>query len=150
MDLTVVELAADQEGHGVERPAPPVPRSHDVTVLDVYGSLFYAGARTLQARLPDPSTAEVPVVVIRLRGRTSFGATFFAVIATYAELLGRRGGRLYLSGLDPAVVAQLATKASTPPTGAAHLFPATRVLGESTHRAVDDGRAWLVRPRSSA
>ena len=33
------------------------------TVLDVYGSLLYAGARTLGAHLPDPADARSPVVV---------------------------------------------------------------------------------------
>ena len=36
-----------------ERPAPDRLTSHTVTLLDVYGSLFYAGARTLQAHLPE-------------------------------------------------------------------------------------------------
>jgi SulP family sulfate permease len=121
-----------------------VPASHAVTVLDVYGSLFYAGSRTLQARLPDPSGSEQAVVVIRLRGRTSFGATFYSVVASYADLLEQRGGRLYLSGLDPQVAARLAAHAQTPPTGAAHLYPATDVLGESTLQAVDDASTWLV------
>ena len=52
MDLKVVELVP---------PTTTVPRAagaaharqQQVTVLDVYGSLFYAGARTLQARLPE-------------------------------------------------------------------------------------------------
>ena len=76
-------------------------------LLDVYGSLFYAGSRTLQARLPDPGQAERPVVVLRLRGRTMLGATAFAVLSDYAERLAAAGGRLYLSGVDPAVLEQL-------------------------------------------
>jgi len=144
IDLAVVELVTDDSGRRVERPAPAVPASHAVTVLDVYGSLFYAGSRTLQARLPDPSGSEQAAVVIRLRGRTSFGATFYSVVATYADLLERRGGRLYLSGIDPQVAARLAAHATAPPTGSARLFPATELLGESTLRAVDDATTWLV------
>jgi SulP family sulfate permease len=52
-----------------------------VTILDVYGSLLFAGARTLQAHLPDPGTARSPVVVLRRRRRTSLGATFVKVVA---------------------------------------------------------------------
>ena len=63
-------------------------------ILDVYGSLLYAGARTLEARLPDPRDADGPIVILRLRGRTSLGATFFAVAAGYSDALSRDGGRL--------------------------------------------------------
>lgn len=40
MDLTVVELVPIGDHHFRERPAPPTLASHQVTVLDVYGSLF--------------------------------------------------------------------------------------------------------------
>jgi hypothetical protein len=51
--------------------APRHPRlclcSERVTVLDVCGSLLYAGSRTLQVKLPDPAAAERAVLVLRLR-----------------------------------------------------------------------------------
>jgi SulP family sulfate permease len=97
MDLTV-ELVPTVEGRFQEQPAPRTLTSNQVTVLDVYGSLFYAGARTLQARLPEVGDAEAPAVVLRLRGRTTLGATLFRILAAYAEQLAAAGGRLYLSG----------------------------------------------------
>ena len=85
MDLAIVELIPRDDGRFEERPAPATLTSDHITVLDVYGSLLYAGARTLQAHLPDPGEARSPVVLLRLRGRTSLGATFFKVVADYAE-----------------------------------------------------------------
>jgi hypothetical protein len=82
MDLTVVELVPRDGGQFEERPAPATLTSHHVTVLDVYGSLLYAGSRTLQAHLPDPAGTQAPAVVLRLRGRTSLGATFIKVATT--------------------------------------------------------------------
>ena len=73
MDLKVVELLPREDGRFEERRAPSTLTSDHVTILDVYGSLLYAGTRTLQARLPDPGGAEAPVVILRLRGRTSLG-----------------------------------------------------------------------------
>ena len=116
-----------------------------MVVLDVYGSLFYTGARTLQARLPDPAGAEEAVVVLRLRGRTTFGATFFSVVAAYADRLEAGGGRLYLAGVDPALVERLERYGRHAPTGSARLFRATEVVGESTVGALADAEAWLVR-----
>jgi SulP family sulfate permease len=114
-----------------------------VTILDVYGSLLFAGARTLQAHLPDPGTARSPVVVLRLRRRTSLGATFVKVVADYAERLGAAGGRLYLSGLEPSLTDRLRRTGHI--DGPVRAFEATAVVGESTQAAAADAGAWLVR-----
>lgn len=143
MDLAVVRLV-EEDGHLVEHEAPTVLASHAVTVLDVYGSLFYAGSRTLQARLPDPTGASEPAVVLRLRGRTSLGATFFTVIAGYARRLEEVGGRLYLTGLDPALADRLRSTDRVPLTGSARLYEATPVLGASTTAALRDAETWAV------
>jgi sulfate permease, SulP family len=107
LDLAVVELVPRLDGRFDERPAPARLRSRDVTLIDVYGSLYYAGSRTLQVKLPDPAGAESPVVVLRLRGRTALGATAFVVLAAYADRLQEVGGRLFLSGVDPGLFRQL-------------------------------------------
>ena len=67
MDLAVVELVPTDDGRFREQKPPAVLTSGHATILDVYGSLLYAGARTLQVRLPDPGEARSPVVVLRLR-----------------------------------------------------------------------------------
>ena len=41
-----------------------------------------------------------------MRGRTTLGATLFTVLAGYAEQLDAVGGRLYVAGLDPELIAQ--------------------------------------------
>ena len=144
MDLTVVELVPSDGDQFREQPAPRTLTSHQATVLDVYGSLLYAGARTLQARLPEVADAEAPAVVLRLRGRTSLGATFFRILAAYAEQLAAAGGRLYLSGLDPDMAARLARTGRVTVTSPVRVFDATPVLGESTWAALHDAQAWVV------
>jgi SulP family sulfate permease len=143
MDLAVVELIPRDDGRFEERPAPPALTSNHVTVLDVYGSLLYAGARTLQAHLPDPGDARSPVVVLRLRRRTSRGATFVKVVADYADRLADSGGRLYLSGLEPGLVERLRRTGHV--DGPVRAFEATPVVGESTQAAYLDAEAWLVK-----
>jgi sulfate permease, SulP family len=144
MDLTVVELVPTDDGRFREQPAPRALTSHQVTVLDVYGSLFYAGARTLQAHLPEVAGTRAPAVVLRLRGRTSLGATFFRILAAYAEQLAAAGGRLYLSGLDPDMATRLARTGRVTVTSPIRVFGATPVLGESTWAALHDAQAWVV------
>jgi SulP family sulfate permease len=143
MDLTVVELIPRDDGRFEERPPPPALTSNHVTILDVYGSLLYAGSRTLEAHLPDPGPAQSPVVVLRLRRRTSLGATFVKVVAGYADRLADSGGRLYLSGLEQGLTEQLRRTGHL--DGPVRAFEATPVVGESTQAAYLDAEAWLVR-----
>jgi SulP family sulfate permease len=145
MDLAVVELVPREDGRFEQRPPPATLASHHVTILDVYGSLLYAGARTLEAHLPDPGGAESPVVVLRLRGRTALGATFVKVVAGYAGRLADRGGRLYLSGIEPSLIEQLRRTGQV--DGPVRSFEATSLVGESTHAAYLDAEAWLVKKR---
>ena len=144
MDLKVVELVPTDDNQFRERPAPRTLASNEVTVLDAYGSLFYAGARTLQARLPEVGAAQAPAVVLRLRGRTSLGATFFRIVGAYAEQLDAAGGRLYLSGLDPDMAQLLARTGRVTVTSPVRVFGATPALGESTWAALHDAQAWVV------
>jgi sulfate permease, SulP family len=148
MDLRVVRLVPHQ-GRLTEQEAPSTLPSHEVTVLDVYGSLLYAGSRTLQARLPEIAGARSAVVVLRLRGRTSLGATFYRVVAGYAKRLADADGRLYLSGLSPSVVQQMRETGALTVHGPVDVVPATDVIGESTERALHEAQAWLVRHTQS-
>lgn len=148
LDLRVVELVPLDGGAMRERPAPAELPSETVTVLDIYGSLLYAGSRTLQARLPDPAGAVAPVVVLRMRGRTSLGATFFLVAADYAQRLAACGGRLYVSGVDPALIEQMERNGKLDTAGPVRVFEARDVVGESTTQAVQDARTWLVEHRT--
>ena len=145
MDLSVVELVPADGGRFTERPAPDSLPSDRVTILDVYGSLLYAGSRTLQARLPDPGGSHAPAVVLRLRGRTSLGATFLKVVTDYAERLAEVDGRLYLSGLDPHLTERLRRTGRL--EGPIRTFEATPLVGESTEAARQAAQAWLVKKR---
>jgi SulP family sulfate permease len=145
MDLTVVELIPLDGGRFEEHPSPAALTSYHVTILDVYGSLLYAGARTLASHLPDPDGAKSPVVVVRLRRRTSLGATFTKVAADYADRLAAADGRLYLSGLDPSVTQQLRRTGHI--DGPVRTFEATPVVGESTLAAYLDAETWVVKRR---
>ena len=118
--------------------------SHGVLLLDVYGSLRYAGARTLQHHLPDPTGTQGPAVVLRLRGRATLGATFISVVATYAGQLEQVGGRLYLAGVDPAVMAQLDRTGSVAADGPVRLYGAAPVIGDSSLLAFRDAQAWVA------
>jgi SulP family sulfate permease len=143
-DLRVVQLVPDPGGHFVEHPAPVGLESRHVVLLDVYGSLYYAGARTLQVRLPDPGQSEYPAVVLRLRGRAMLGSTSYAVLADYAQRLDSVGGRLYISGIDQALLDQLRRNRTVESGGNVLVFEATETIGEASLDAYHMAQAWVA------
>ncbi len=145
VDLKVVRLRVDGD-RLVEDEAPKRLSDNEIVILDVYGSLFYAGARTLQARLPDPGTARSPVVILRLRGRTTLNATFFAVVGDYARPVEQAGGRLYLSGVDRRIYESWTDRLLAGHGVRLEFFPATPTLGESTLAAYAQARVRLSGP----
>ena len=150
LDLRVVELVPQPTGSFAEKPAPRQLTSHTVTLLDVYGSLFYAGARTLQARLPEIGAAIAPVVVLRLRGRNMLGATAFKVFSDYSESLRAARGKLYLSGVDPALMQQFSHAGHVHATGPVEMVEATPNLGESSLSAYHQAETWVIEHRPPA
>jgi sulfate permease, SulP family len=145
-DVRIVRLVRRPDGRFEEHPPPATLLGGEVTILDIYGSVFYAGARTLDERLPRPDGAERPVVVLRLRGNTRIGATFVDVLAGYAEELDRAGGRLYLSGVDPEAHALIRRTRKVSTSASERIFEATPIVGESTERAMAAGELWLITP----
>ena len=140
-DLRVVELRRRDDGRFEERPAPAVTPDRHVLVIDAYGSLLYAGARTLQIRLPDPA------------GRDATGGRAATSRAALARCDVRRG----------ALRLRRATRTRRRPSGSqrraeprarqdrTHLHPAgggrhRGLRGERGHRRVD--ACWRSRPVS--
>jgi SulP family sulfate permease len=143
VDVSIVQVVERPDGRLEERSPEARLRGNAVTVLDVYGHLFYAGARTLEQQLPRPSERN-PVVVLRLRGRTNLGATLVDVLANYADELKAAGGRLYLSGIDERARKQATRTGKLDFSGPVRLYEATSILGNSTRAAIADAEGWLA------
>ena len=149
-DISVVELVKRPDGQIEERAPPRHLPSNAVTVLDVYGHLFYAGARTLERLLPTPQGAQNSVVILRLRGLTSAGATLLEVLDNYAGKLEEVNGRLYLSGISERVHDQIIRTGKLHLSGPVHAYDATPIRGQSTRQAVADAQTWLVDQSTTA
>lgn len=147
-DVKVRVLLPVGDGRFSEADPPEHLPSHAVTVLDVYGSLFFAGARTLADALPRVDGSTRPVVVLRLRGRTQVGATLIEVLDEYADEIADAGGRLYLSGVDDDVSDQLRQAGKLDLDHSVHMVPADAVLGNSTRQALAAAHAWLGRAQA--
>ena len=72
------------------------------------------------------------------------GATAFAVLSDYAERLAASGGRLYLSGVDPALVRQIQRNRKVERVAGVRIFEADDIVGESSLRAYHAASRWLA------
>ncbi len=144
MDVSVTQLVELPDGRIEERTPDPRLASERPTVLDIHGSMFYAGAQTVARLLPAPEGSVRPVVILRIRGRTKVGATFIQIVDRYAGRLASVGGRLYLSGVDEQVRVQLVRSGKLDLGGDVWLEGVTPIIGESTRRAVGAAETWLV------
>ncbi|MEX1104489.1 MAG: SulP family inorganic anion transporter, partial [Dehalococcoidia bacterium] len=91
----------------------------------------------------DPRGAQRPVLVLRLRGHNSFGATLVEVLSKYAAKIEEAGGRLYLSGVSEQVHRNAARTGKLPLAGTIRVYEATPVVGQSTRAAFRDAEEWL-------
>jgi sulfate permease, SulP family len=143
-DISIVELVRREDGRIEEQEPPSTLSSDQIVVLDVYGSLFFAGARTLERRLPRPDNAHLPVVILRLRGHTEVGATLIEVLSSYADKLADAGGRLYLTGLGNRAYQVIRDSNKIHLNGPVRAYEVTPVLGQSTQEAYEQANAWLI------
>jgi SulP family sulfate permease len=150
LDLRVVELVPDGDGQLEERAAPARLASHRATLVDIYGSLHYAGARTLEGHLPDPAGTVSPALVLRMRGRTTLGATSLTVLANYARQLDAVRGRLYLAGLDAGLIEQARRTGAIAENAPVLLYGAEAIVGGSSLEAFRDAQAWADAQRGAS
>jgi SulP family sulfate permease len=145
LDVEVKELVLEPGGLGArEQAVPATLPPNAITILNVYGSVFYASADTLQQLLPSTQTAERSAVILSLRGRRDVGSTFLKLLERYALDLTAHHSKLILTGISPGVIDQLEkTGAIDTFIPKADIFPATEVLGGALLQAYTAAQAWL-------
>ena len=131
---SIVEVTINESGAPIEQPAPAKLASNQITLLNAYGSLFFAGARNLEEDLPQVEETQNAVVILSLRGHTELGSTFIGVLERYAQALHVHGNTLMLVSVSPGVYEQLTETEFLTVVGAEHVFVAS-TPGESTTRA---------------
>jgi sulfate permease, SulP family len=143
LDVRVVEIIGCDE-RPRESAAPAALADDRVTVLDIYGSLFFAAGPKVRQSLPAADGARRAVVVLRLRGRGTLHSTTIALVRDYAAELAGGGGRLYLAGVGAEMEDQLRRTGLLRELGPDAVLPATDELYGSCDAAQRRGREWLA------
>jgi SulP family sulfate permease len=141
--VVVTQWVPTPGGFPVEQPAPSAVPSHQLTLLQIYGSLFFAAAKNLEQMLPSADNTDRAVVALALRGRTEIGSTFVAVLRRYAEELHARNSKLMLVGIDDAGYELFARTGLLQLIGEENIFRATPTVGEAMNDAVAAAGVWL-------
>jgi SulP family sulfate permease len=144
LDVHVRRVLIDEDGRLREAEAPRRLPSASVTVLDIYGSLFYAAAPKVRASLPAVGEARCPVVVLRLRGRGTLHSATLSVLREYAAECAAAGGRLYLAGVGREMEEQLRRTGVLDLLGADAVVTATDELYGACVTAQQRGKMWLA------
>ncbi len=148
--VQVVEIVPHGNELPEEREAPETLPGGRITILQPYGSLFFAGARTLEESLPNAEGAQRAVVILLLRGYPDVGSTFIGVLRRYAQTVQNNGGRLMLTGVSTTAYKQLEKTGLVKLLGTDNVYPAGPRLFEPTLRALRVARAWLNEPVPAA
>ena len=132
-----------------EEPPERLP-DDEVTIIDIYGSVFYADADAIDAQLPETRGTRHAVLVVRLRGRGELGSSAIGLLRRWAQQLQEGGGALLLAGVGrthgrPARAHRHHGRCS----GRTSIFPAHSLVYQSTEEAFEVGRRRLHRDPES-
>lgn len=144
---TIVQTITAEGDAPMEQPAPKILASHQVTVLNVYGNLFFAGARNLEEDLPQADQTRGAAVILSLRGHRELGSTFIGVLERYARALRANNNLLLLVSVRPEVFEQLQDTQSLDTLGAENVFVAAKP-GESSAKAYARAREFVETAKS--
>ena len=141
--VVVTQWVLQPQGFPLELPVPKRLPSNQLTLLQIYGSLFFAAAKNVEEMLPAVEKASHAVVAILLRGQGEIGSTFMTVLQRYAEALQAHDSKLMLVGVDAAARDQLAKTGVLKLIGEENVFLATPQVGGALNQAATAAYAWL-------
>jgi sulfate permease, SulP family len=118
-----------------------------VTVLTVYGNMFFAAASNLEDRLPKPQADQRAVVVLRMRGLDSIGSTYITVLDRYSKGLQAQGGKLLLAEVSVGVLEQLERTGLLDHLGEENVYLETPRVYFATRQAIRAAAKLVVQRR---
>ena len=144
LDIKVRRLAPAGEGRFLEEEPPERLPDDEVTIIDIYGSVFYADTEAIDAKLPEVRGTHNAVLVVRLRGRGEVGSSAIGLLRGWAEQLQAGGGALLLAGVGEHMGDQLERTGLAELIGRENIFPAQSLVYGSTEEAYEAARQRLT------
>ena len=143
LDVKVRRLVPVGEGLFSEEEPPDQLPDREVTIIDIYGSVFYADTEAIDAKLPEVRGTREAVLVVRLRGRGELGSSVIGLLRRWAEELQEGGGALLLAGVGEHMSDQLVRTGLADLIGRENVFGARSLVYRSTREAFEAGQRRL-------
>jgi len=143
-NVKLVEFIRGEGDLPIEQAPPAQLSDSKITILHIYGSLFYAAAKNLEEVLPEVGDARRPVVIFLLRGHDELGSTMISVFERYARSIQTNGGMIMFAGVSEQVRQQMVRTGLIKLVGAENVFLAEKQWGVAGYDALAKAEAWLA------
>lgn len=98
--IKIIKIVPKKDGTYEQEGPPHELPSNSITLLDIHGSLLYAGSDKLKSLLPSAEKSYNSVVILRLYRQNIVCRGFIVVLESYGEQIKSNGGRLMLAWIS--------------------------------------------------
>jgi SulP family sulfate permease len=141
--VRVVRVIQKEDKFPIEAPLPAILPSNEITMLMIYGSVFFAAAQNIIDSLPKVDTTDRAVLMLGLRGHSEIGSTFITTLWRYFDELKAHNSKLMIVGIEQDVYEQFRRTGFLEALGEENVFLATPQFGEAMNLALDEAKRWL-------
>jgi SulP family sulfate permease len=143
LQVRVMQLVPVGDDDIEERPAPAELPSNQATVLQFYGSPYFAAVSRRKQLIPLTEKAQNAVLILNLRREDYVGSTYLNWLEDFADEMRASDNKLMLADVREMVRQELEETGVIEAIGAENVFPATSRLGASTYQAVAAANEWI-------
>jgi SulP family sulfate permease len=143
LQVRVVQLVPVGDDDIEERAAPSELASNQATVLQFYGSPYFAAVSRRKQLIPSTEKAQNAVLILNLRREDYVGSTYLNWLEDFADEMRASGNRLVLADVGRLVREQLVETGVIEAIGIENVFAATPRLGASTYQAIAAANEWI-------
>lgn len=147
--VKVVELVRRDDGHWDTGPAPDKLISNEITVIQIYGNIYFADVYSADDLLPAYEESTTAVLIYSMRGRESIDLTTIEYIKKLSKKYNESGNRLMLCGVEENVLNQMKNGELIEAIGEENVIPIQPQIGGSIKLAYEAANRWIKENRSS-
>jgi SulP family sulfate permease len=147
--VKVVELVRRDDGDWDTRPVPDKLTSDEITVIQIYGNIYFADVYSADDWLPSYEEATNAVLIYSMRGRESIDLTTIEYIKKLSYKYNETGNRLMLCGVEENVLNQMKNGGLIEAIGEGNVIPIQPQIGGSIKLAYEIADRWIEENKSS-
>ncbi len=117
--------------------------SNEVTVFEIFGTIFFASVYSFDELVPDYEEARNAVLLTHLRGRESLDETTVEFLEEFVPKLHAAGNQLMICGVTEPVLERLKVTEAYKIIGEDNIFPAQPIIGASMEEAWAAAEKWI-------